>query len=63
LSAGADGDVTIFDATQEWVYQREDSASKSRNNPFFGWKLKGKPVAAIVAGKLTGVAEHQPVAA
>ncbi len=63
LSAGADGDVTIFDATQEWVYQREDSASKSRNNPFFGWKLKGKPVGAIVAGKLAGVSERQPVAA
>jgi dihydroorotase len=51
LSAGADADVTVFDADAEWIYRREDSASKSKNNPFFGWKLKGKPVATIVAGK------------
>jgi dihydroorotase len=51
LSVGADADVTVFDAEQEWVFNREDSASKSRNSPFFGWKLKGKVLATIVAGK------------
>ena len=51
LSVGADADVTVFDVDQEWVYQREDSASKSKNNPFFGWKLKGKVAATMVAGK------------
>jgi dihydroorotase len=52
LSAGADADVTVFDPQREWVYRREDSASKSRNSPFFGWKFKGKPTATIVGGKL-----------
>jgi dihydroorotase len=52
LSVGADADVTVFDPEQEWIFEREDSASKSRNSPFFGWKLKGKAVATIVAGKL-----------
>ena len=52
LSAGADADVTVFDPQLEWVYRREDSASKSRNSPFFGWKFKGKPTATIVGGKL-----------
>ena len=51
LSAGADADVTVFDAGQEWTCRPEDSASKSRNNPFFGWKLKGRVAATIVAGK------------
>lgn len=51
LSVGADADVTVFDLDAEWTYRREDSASKSKNNPFFGWKLKGKPVATIVGGK------------
>ncbi len=51
LSIGADADVTVFDPELEWVYNREESASKSKNNPFFGWKLKGKTVATIVAGK------------
>jgi dihydroorotase len=51
LSIGADADVTVFDPDQEWVFQREDSASKSKNNPFFGWTLKGKAVATIVGGR------------
>jgi len=63
LGAGADADVTIFDPTHEWIYQREDSASKSRNNPFFGWKFKGKAIATVVAGKLISCDQRQPVAA
>jgi len=51
LSVGADADVTVFDPGQEWVFQRADSASQSRNSPFFGWPLKGKAVATIVAGR------------
>jgi dihydroorotase len=50
LSAGADADVTVFDADAPWTY--EDSASKSKNNPFFGWQLRGKPTATIVGGKI-----------
>ena len=60
LSLGADADVTVFDANAEWIYQREDSASKSRNNPFFGWKLKGKTVATIVGGKKVFVEQAEP---
>ena len=52
LTVGADADVTVFDPDAEWVYRREDSASKSKNNPFFGWTLKGKATATIVAGKI-----------
>jgi dihydroorotase len=52
LSIGADADVTVFDPDMEWIYQAADSASKSRNSPFFGWNLKGRVVAAIVNGKI-----------
>jgi dihydroorotase len=52
LSAGADADVTVFDPDCEWVFRAEESASKSRNSPFNGWKLKGRAVATIIAGKL-----------
>ncbi len=52
LSVGADADVTVFDLNAEWIYRREDSASKSKNNPFFDWTLKGKNYATIVAGKI-----------
>jgi dihydroorotase len=51
LSVGADADVTVFDPELKWVFQREHSLSKSKNSPFFGWQLRGKAVATIVAGK------------
>ncbi len=57
LSVGADADVTVFDPDREWVWERGDTASKSRNNPFYGWPLKGKTVATIVAGKKSWI-EH-----
>ena len=65
LSVGADADVTVFDPEQEWVFNREDSVSKSKNHPFFGWKLKGKAVATIVGGKIVFVeqADSEPVTA
>jgi dihydroorotase len=62
LSAGADADVTVFDPACEWIFRREDSASKSKNNPFFGWKLKGKAAATIVAGKLVWAERNELVA-
>jgi len=52
LSVGADADVTVFDPETDWIFKAGDSASKSRNSPFSGWKLKGKAVAIIVAGKM-----------
>jgi dihydroorotase len=51
LSVGADADITVFDPDHEWVFRREDTASKSKNSPFFGWKLRGKAMATIVAGR------------
>src|ERR1700722_19787694 len=51
LSVGADADVTVFDPDTEWIFRAEESASKSKNSPFNGWKLKGKAVTTIVAGK------------
>jgi dihydroorotase len=52
LSVGADGDVTVFDPDREWIYRNADSASKSKNSPFDGWRMKGKAVATIVRGAL-----------
>jgi dihydroorotase len=51
LTVGADADVTVFDPNEEWIFRAEESASKSRNSPFSGWKLKGKAIATIVSGK------------
>jgi len=52
LRVGADGDVTIMDPNREWVFNVADSASKSRNSPFNGWRLKGKATATIANGSI-----------
>ncbi len=52
LVPGADADVTIIDPEREWTYHRHESVSKSQNSPFDGWRLKGKVVATMVAGKV-----------
>jgi dihydroorotase len=62
LSAEADGDVTIMDPEADWVFHVEESASKSRNSPFNGWKLKGRAVATIVAGKKVWMEQNELVA-
>ena len=52
LGVGQDADVTVFDADAEWTYDRMASASKSRNSPFGGWRMKGRVTATVVAGKI-----------
>lgn len=52
LSVGADADLTIFDPKKEWIVDVDQFASKGRNSPFHGWKLKGQVVATIVGGRL-----------
>ncbi len=52
LSVGADADVTIVDPAREWVVDVRKFASKSRNSPFHGWKLRGEVLATIVGGKV-----------
>jgi dihydroorotase len=61
LSVGADADVTVFDANKEWVFERNTSASKSLNSPFYGWPLKGKAIATIAGGKKVWVENSEPV--
>jgi dihydroorotase len=52
LAVGADADITVFDPHCEWTFSRASGASKSRNTPFYGWPMKGKAMATIVAGKI-----------
>ncbi|HTX54497.1 MAG TPA: amidohydrolase family protein, partial [Candidatus Baltobacteraceae bacterium] len=52
LSEGADADVTIVDPRREWTYDVRQSASKARNSPFHGWKLRGQVLCTIVSGKI-----------
>ena len=51
LSAGAVADLTLIDPDREWTVDVEASASRSRNTPFGGWRLKGRAVRTMVAGE------------
>lgn len=52
LSIGADGDIVIFDPNEEWVVDPEKFASKGRNTPFGGSRLKGRVKYTIVDGNV-----------
>lgn len=52
IKVGADADLTILNLRKEIVVDIEKFKSKSRNNPFHGWKLRGAPVMTIVRGKI-----------
>ncbi|WP_166243879.1 dihydroorotase [Paenibacillus turpanensis] len=52
LAPGRPADIAIIDLNKEKEVDPSEFASKGRNTPFTGWKLKGWPVATIVGGKL-----------
>ncbi len=52
LQEGGDADIAIIDTELEWTVDAQKLASKSKNTPFDGWKMKGAAVCTIVAGKI-----------
>src|SRR3989338_182739 len=52
IKTGAEANLTCVDVDQEWVVNKNDFVSKSKNSCFVGKKLKGKAVATICRGKL-----------
>ncbi len=51
LSLGAVADVTLINPDLEWTVDAAKFESASCNTPFDGWKLRGRAVRTIVAGK------------
>jgi len=52
LNTGVSGDVTIFDPDAEWVVDPSAFASKGKNTPLGGYRLKGKVMATISRGEI-----------
>ena len=52
LKAGSVADITMIDPDAEWSVEKEKLASKSKNSPFLGWKMRGAASATILAGKI-----------
>ena len=52
LQAGATADITVIDPKREWQVEAEKLASKSKNSPWLGEKMKGCAAYTIVGGKI-----------
>ena len=52
LKVGAVADVTVFDPQVEWVVEPDTLASKGKNTPLMGHRLRGKVMATVVGGKI-----------
>jgi dihydroorotase len=55
LKAGSVADITLIDPTAEWTVVADKLASKSKNSPFLGWKMKGLSAGTILAGKIVNL--------
>lgn len=52
ITEGEMANLTIIDPSFEWVVDAGKFKSKSKNSPFIGWKLKGKPLGIVNKGKI-----------
>ncbi len=52
LSHEIAADITVIDPESAWTVEPAKFLSKSRNTPFAGLQLKGKPVLTIVGGEI-----------
>jgi dihydroorotase len=52
VAPGAPADLTILDPEAEVVVDPAGFASKGRNTPFGGWRLRGGPAATVVGGRV-----------
>jgi len=52
IKEGGPADVTIFDPKAEWTVEPNDFASKSRNTPFKGRRVRGLVKTTICGGKV-----------
>lgn len=52
LADGSPADVTVFDPSASWTVDPDRFQSKSRNTPFAGWELQGRPRFTLVGGRV-----------
>jgi dihydroorotase len=52
LRSGVQADLTLIDLDRKWKVDVSSFYSKGRNCPFDGWKLHGKAILTIVAGRI-----------
>ncbi|HYN23199.1 MAG TPA: dihydroorotase, partial [Thermoanaerobaculia bacterium] len=60
LKPGSPADVTLFHPDEEVTIKAAAFRSKSRNTPFDGWKLRGRPAGTLVAGRWIVLPDRSP---
>ena len=53
LGIGSEADITVIDPELNYVLQKQDILSKSKNSPFIGSRLQGKAVFTLCGGRIT----------
>ena len=51
LGVGKDADIVIFNPKTQYTVEPEKFKSRSKNSPYKGWKVRGKVLHTLVAGK------------
>ena len=51
LGVGKDADIVIFNPKTQYAIEPEKFKSRSKNSPYKGWKVRGKVLYTLVAGK------------
>jgi len=52
LQESSPADITIIDPKKRWTVNVNKFASKARNCPYHGWRLKSRPTTTIVGGEV-----------
>ena len=52
LRVGRTADITLIDPDVEYTVNSDNFQSLSRNTPFEGWRLKGRPIFTLVGGRV-----------
>ncbi len=52
LAAGAPADITIFSLDRDWIFDANQSQSKSKNTPFHLRRFRGGPAVTIAGGRI-----------
>ncbi|MCB9866131.1 MAG: dihydroorotase [Phycisphaerales bacterium] len=53
LRVGAPADVVLIDPDRAWDVDPQQFHSRSQNTPFGGWRLTGRAVCTLLAGRIT----------
>ncbi|MBK6986797.1 MAG: amidohydrolase family protein [Bacteroidetes bacterium] len=55
IEEGNQANITVFDPNKKWIVSAGDIRSASKNSPFIGQELIGKPVCVINKGQIVKI--------